>query len=63
MKAIFKEDMLILVPDGEQETLDLAQWESRFEQHEFVLTKNPGSGVMLRAAKGDIVLYKISSRP
>jgi predicted NAD-dependent protein-ADP-ribosyltransferase YbiA (DUF1768 family) len=48
MKAIFKEDMLILVPNGEHETLELAQWESRFEQHEFVLAKNPGCGVMLR---------------
>lgn len=48
MKAIFKDDMLILVPTGDAETITLAEWESRFEQHRFVLVKNPGCGVMLR---------------
>jgi len=48
MKVILKEELLILVPGGENEISELAQWKKEYQQHHFYLAKDQGSGLMLR---------------
>lgn len=45
MNVIFKDEMLILVPAGEDETQELAQWKQKYQQHAFLLVEDGGSGL------------------
>ncbi len=47
MKAILKEDLLILVPETETERVDLGDWKAGREQHVLFVNANPGSGLSL----------------
>jgi predicted NAD-dependent protein-ADP-ribosyltransferase YbiA (DUF1768 family) len=49
MKAIFKEEILILIPDVAQEAQDLGHWKAQYRGHHFQLTQDDGSGLMLRS--------------
>jgi predicted NAD-dependent protein-ADP-ribosyltransferase YbiA (DUF1768 family) len=48
MKAVLKDDLLILVPDDPEEELALALWKEERAGHVFLIAENRGEGLTLR---------------
>jgi len=56
MRAIFKEQRLILVPETEAEASDLAIWKEAHASQHFVVRQTTGKGVMLLLDEGALTI-------